>query len=604
MEQVFSLPIEIIFQYAYDFSKGVNLTSVLMDENTEELLILRNSTLPKEEFRVDQLKQLSMHYFFESINFQRSTRKDIRWSLIQSLKHNLGYLIALAREHIKLFNHSSISSLTKMGILFLISGELQNHITAVEKFLKKYLNYVRSDICWNNTYFTFSICSFLIKSRELILRSMKYIEKVCLLPQRLQSSKLFQVQSSAVSLPCPSLRYCLDQYAFSKEFKLASIYEIPLSSIRILISLHPDWTNLNSSFVDFLRSLHGLSNFNSILKLNEHISEVYTTYFQEISNFEKEFVEFTAGKVAQVAELQIYRSNSVIQRGVIVKVLKPDLGKPNRKTVHTLQPKSNSIPSRRPFSPLLLKNNNTSTTTKGTVQSLKVQMKAVNDMSLHEKNSENSIESSRKLKRFLFFNYLPIYWFVASIAPHHLSFLYEKIKEIYRRNFFFKLAHQSGSAQTTTFSSVFEKQLQLYLSYFLLFAVYGILEQLQKEKNRYRLDPFARRNTGNWKPPVTDRSSFPSCKLFAKKSISSMELFEEIARFEMTNYELLKSSALDQDFHQKRITNFLDIVEEKCLKEEKNWKNACTLIGFDYEVFIRSFPDYLLQRERKANATK
>jgi hypothetical protein len=180
VDQVFTLPFDLIFQYCYDFSNGPSLKSVILGPQPQykslpQILYGKQRTALTPFTDLDNLYENSYHYF-TSGGTESERPKEIIGEL---LNFYYNYLLQRYTDHFIRLNSTTVRNYTKMGIICLFTGSIQLHLSSIELFLrifkKKLPNYRSGD-----KFIEFEDLQSLLIGTELIIRAMKHVESICI----------------------------------------------------------------------------------------------------------------------------------------------------------------------------------------------------------------------------------------------------------------------------------------------------------------------------------------------------------------------------------------------------------------------------------------
>jgi hypothetical protein len=251
-DQVFALPVEVIFQFCYDFSNGPNLK---WKKPSKKLNFWNpvHREKGKKEYDLKSFRNLCLNYYFNSsASSKRIT--ELRQEIIDGMSQLYFALWGAFEKHQTLLNQT-INRFTKIGLLCLISGSVQAHFNSVDYFLIQFQKVMKFQAVYatNPHFLTFQELTTIINGSQLIFRAIKHVESIVIEGQSYKRERHL------------ALRYYFEQFILSSSngpteyFSLESnpfygYYCLPKEIILLDLSINPERKNFLSSFQSYQKA--------------------------------------------------------------------------------------------------------------------------------------------------------------------------------------------------------------------------------------------------------------------------------------------------------------------------------------------------------------
>jgi hypothetical protein len=173
-EHIAALPFEVIFQYCYDFSKGANLRSIILGSCPEY-----HVRTAQERFDLPHFQKLCLKFYLFPSKVELKGQLDNLKKTINDLFNNYyNYLEGKYRVHFLVFNSLGLSGFTRLGLICMMTGSIQLHLSSIESYLRRFSVYLRKSRAYGGTPPPLEEMANLINGSQLILRAMKHMESI------------------------------------------------------------------------------------------------------------------------------------------------------------------------------------------------------------------------------------------------------------------------------------------------------------------------------------------------------------------------------------------------------------------------------------------
>jgi hypothetical protein len=552
-DQVFALPVEVIFQFCYDFSNGPNLKWKKPSKKANFWHPVRIEK-GKKEYDLKSFRNLCLNYYFNSnVNSKRIT--ELRQEIVDGMSQLYCALLGAFEKHDTLLNQT-INRFTKIGLLCLISGALQAHFNSIDYFLSQFQKVMKFQAVYatNPHFLTFQELTTILNGSQIIFRAIKHVESIVIKGQSYKRERHL------------ALRYYFEQFVLSSTngpteyFSIESnpfygYYCLPKEIILLDLSIHPERKNFLSSFQSYQKACLIRGAISSIPDCIE-ISEVLNYFMKKDVDVTVEDNTVPLKKPIVIGDLSESKEIPTDKKS------KPS---PALKSSTTAFRFSKVPPAgREAITVFRSSNSRTLPTVKRT------EVSSSKPLSLKNIGAESSAvfteSNNKKLNNFLLNIYFPIYFKV--FRKHYLSrSLFEKIHEIQGKNLFYKLDQ----------CPVFFSQLMEYLSLLISYAVIAFQDLQKNDKVNFQ-----------W------NTSGAPCYY---PQLPSVEKFLKLFQFNILNFELITRDPLNQDFHEKRMRKFLDEFAGSKKIQSFSWKERCAELSLDYSECLLFLPDFMKNKE-------